>query len=80
MWSFSAGKPGGKKECWGALAEPGRKVKISLFNRVLTCLLVSVIHVLNGSNDGINTDKVEQKGAAAKTMPNLLLCLGPRFH
>ena len=33
-----------------------------------------------GPNDRINMDKVEQKGGAAKTMPNLLLCLGSRFH
>ena len=25
-------------------------------------------------------DKVEQRGGAAKTMPNLPLCLAPRFH
>ena len=37
MCSFSAGRPGGKRECWGVLAEPGPKVNVSLFNMVNAC-------------------------------------------
>ena len=54
-------------------------MKISPFTWANTFWSESYVLVEKGSNDGINTNKVEQKGGAAKTMPNLLLCLGPDF-